>query len=177
MFYEKNIQYIPRRHCGTSLPCLEASPCCDPPEHHPPPRVRQRRCLAAGGRHGQRRQHALGRWQSGRATPPCRPLKAAGRHWRRRQQPEACWLHLHAVACYSGSSLPHQIKEITAAIADRFELTQTWIKKLYNLFPRVTLWPRSLVLKFSLFSLFFQSEQYFSLTTIQSEQCFSASFS
>ena len=32
-------------------------------------------------------------------------------------------------------------------------------------------------LKFGLFDLFFQSEQCFSLTTIQPEQCFSASFS
>jgi len=34
--------------------------------------------------------------------------------------------------------------------------------------------PRSAYSIFGLFDFFFQSEQYFSLTTIQSEQCFSA---
>jgi len=37
--------------------------------------------------------------------------------------------------------------------------------------------PRSAYLIFGLFGFFFQAEQCFSLTTIQPEQCFSASFS
>ena len=41
----------------------------------------------------------------------------------------------------------------------------------------IRLWPRSLVLKFGLFGLFFQPEQCFYLTTIQPKQYFSASFS
>ena len=39
------------------------------------------------------------------------------------------------------------------------------------------LWPRSLVLQSDLFSFFFQPEQYFFLTAIQSEQCFGFFFS
>ena len=42
---------------------------------------------------------------------------------------------------------------------------------------RKTLGPRSAYSIFDLFGLFFQPEQYFSLTAIQPEQCFSASFS
>jgi len=49
--------------------------------------------------------------------------------------------------------------------------------KIYNVVVNVGKWPCSAYLIFGLFGFFFQLEQCFSLTAIQSEQCFSASFS
>ena len=106
----------------------------------------------------QHRAHILSDNDVEVALPPLRPRTYTRAHqWNEHYAPyirRAGFLELVPVVNYG---LPPLDPALLITTVDRFECL---------------LWPRSAYPKTALFSLFFQSEQCFSLTRIQPEQCF-----